>query len=446
MKDKEKVKDFYNLLSFARQLDTSGLFGIVWMFILVCIIILGLVALIIQIVNGHEITGMRDHVVWGIYISNFVFFMGVSYAGGIFSGILVLFRVSWRAPIVRITQLVSVVCGLIGPLYILLCLGRLDRVYLLLIHGRIPSPIIWDIFAMLTYLVGNIAFLFLLLVPDLAYLRDSNELRLANWRIKIYRFLSINYRNTKKQQKDLRLALRILASILIPISVFLTTILSWIFGMTLRPGWNSTIFGPYFVFAALYSGIAVVILIMWVFRKRYNLKDYITDLHFKYIGIALVVIAFIYAYFSFNEYFSIWYSFQKWDTRLMDRLLDFGQYGWQFLFTNVIAIVIPILIIGIKKLQSITSIGIASIIILLGIWVKRYIGIIPVLETPLFPIQDARPEYIHYTASWVEWVLTISGLALFLFLVTVITKVVPIVQLTESLLNKPIKNTDTKVK
>ncbi|MBT3301240.1 MAG: polysulfide reductase NrfD, partial [Bacteroidetes bacterium] len=418
---KDKVKDFYNLLSFARQLDSRGLFGYVWMFILVCIILLGFVALIMQIIHGHEITGMRDHVVWGIYISNFVFFMGVSYAGGIFSGLLVLFRVSWRAPIVRITQLVSVTCGLIGPLYILLCLGRIDRVYLLLIHGRIPSPIIWDIFVMITYLVGNIAFLYLLLVPDLAYLRDSNELRLPNWRIKVYRFLSINYKNTEKQQKDLRIALKTLAAILIPISVFLTTILSWIFGMTLRPGWNSTIFGPYFVFAALYSGIAVVILLMWVFRKRYNLKEYITDMHFRYVGIALVVIAFVYAYFNFNEYFSMWYSFKKWDAQLIKRLLDFKQYGWLFLFTNIIGIIIPILIVGIKKLQSISSIGIASIIILVGMWVKRYISIIPTLETPLFPIQDARPEYVHYSATWVEWILTLSGLALFLFLVTVVT-------------------------
>ncbi|MBT3800154.1 MAG: polysulfide reductase NrfD [Bacteroidetes bacterium] len=441
---KDKVKDFYNLLSFARQLDSRGLFGYVWMFILVCIILLGFVALIMQIIHGHEITGMRDHVVWGIYISNFVFFMGVSYAGGIFSGLLVLFRVSWRAPIVRITQLVSVTCGLIGPLYILLCLGRIDRVYLLLIHGRIPSPIIWDIFVMITYLVGNIAFLYLLLVPDLAYLRDSNELRLPNWRIKVYRFLSINYKNTEKQQKDLRIALKTLAAILIPISVFLTTILSWIFGMTLRPGWNSTIFGPYFVFAALYSGIAVVILLMWVFRKRYNLKEYITDMHFRYVGIALVVIAFVYAYFNFNEYFSMWYSFKKWDAQLIKRLLDFKQYGWLFLFTNIIGIIIPILIVGIKKLQSISSIGIASIIILVGMWVKRYISIIPTLETPLFPIQDARPEYVHYSATWVEWILTLSGLALFLFLVTVVTKLIPIVQLTESILNKPAKKLEKK--
>jgi len=140
----------------------------------------------------------------------------------------------------------------------------------------------------------------------------------------------------------------------------------------------------------------------------------------------------------------MWYSFKKWDAQLIKRLLDFKQYGWLFLFTNIIGIIIPILIVGIKKLQSISSIGIASIIILVGMWVKRYISIIPTLETPLFPIQDARPEYVHYSATWVEWILTLSGLALFLFLVTVVTKLIPIVQLTESILNKPVKKLEKK--
>ncbi|MBC8344271.1 MAG: polysulfide reductase NrfD [Bacteroidetes bacterium] len=433
---KKNVRDFYNLLSFARQLDSKGLFGFVWMFVIICCIIVGFVALFSQIIEGHAITGMRDNVVWGIYIVNFVFFMGISYAGAIFSGLLVLLKIPWRAPIIRITQLVSVICGLIGPLYIFLCIGRLDRVYFLFIYGRVPSPIIWDIFAMITYLIGNIAFLFLLLVPDLAHLRDTNELRLAPWRKKLYTFLALNYKGSPKQQKDLTSALKILATILIPISVLLTTILSWIFGMTTRPGWNSTIFGPYFVFAALYAGVALVLVIMWVFRKRYDLQDYITDLHFNYIGIVMIIIACIYAYFSFNEYFSMWYSFQKWDARVMARITDFDRYGWLFVFTNFIGIIVPILIVSIKKLRSIRNIGIASIIIILGMWVKRYISIIPTLETPLFPIQDSRIEYVHYTASWVEWVLTFSGLALFLFLITVITKIIPIVQLTESLLNK----------
>lgn len=362
--------------------------------------------------------------------------MGISYAGGIFSGILKLFRVPWRTPIIRITQLISVICGLIGPLYILLCIGRLDRLHFLFLYGRIPSPITWDILAIITFVVGNITFLYLLLIPDMAYLRDTKELRVSTWRKKLYTFLAINYRDTTKHQKDLRQSQDIIAAVLIPISVILATILSWIFGMTLRPGWNSTIFGPYFVFASLYSGVAVIIIVLWVFRKRYNLKEFITKKHFNYLGIALIVLSFSYGYFTFNEYFTIWYSFEKWDAALIDRLLDFKQYGALFIFTNYVGILSPLIVVGIPWFRSINSIGIVSILVVLSMWVKRYLIVIPTLETPLIPIQDIRPEYVHYSASWVEWALTISGVALFLFILTLITKVLPIVQITKPVSDK----------
>jgi molybdopterin-containing oxidoreductase family membrane subunit len=429
-------KNLNTIVSFSKQVDTRGFFGLIWMFALLAVIAFGMVALITQLVKGHVVTGMRDNVVWGIYISNFIFFMGISYAGGIFSGILKLFRVPWRTPIIRIVQMISVTCGLIGPLYILLCIGRLDRLHLLFTKGRIPSPITWDILAVITFMVGNMIFLFLSLVPDLAYLKDSKELRISKWRKKLYTFLSINYKGTYQQIKDMRLSQDILAAILIPISILLATILSWIFGMTLRPGWNSTIFGPYFVFASLYSGVAVIIIIMWVFRKRYNLQEFITKKHFNYLGTALVVLSLSYGYFTFNEYFTIWYSFEKWDAQLIDRLLDFKQYGWLFIFTNYVGILSPLIVIGIPWFRSINSIGIVSVLVVLGMWVKRYLIVIPTLETPLFPMQDTRPEFIHYSATWVEWGLTLSGVALFLLIITLITKVVPIIQITEPVSEK----------
>lgn len=426
-------KNLDTLLSFSRQLDTRGIFGFLWMLIILAIIGWGFVALFTQLIYGHGVTGMRDNVVWGLYISNFIFFMGISYAGAIFSGVLILFRVDWRAPIIRIAQLTSVLTGLIGPLYILLCIGRLDRLYFLFIYGRIPSPIVWDILAITTYLVGNITFLYLLLVPDMAYLRDTTELRLPSWRKKLYTFLAMNYRGTDKQQKDLRFTLDVMAGIIIPVAVILATILSWIFGLTLRPGWNSTIFGPYFVFASLYSGCAVIIILMWVFRKRYNLKEYITDNHFNNLRIALIILAFAYGYFTFSEYFTIWYSFQKWDSELIFKLFDFKQYGWDFIFANYLGILFPLILVGIPWFRSNNTLLLAAIIALLALWVKRYLIIIPTLETPLFPAQDIRPEFVKYTATWVEWALTISGVALFLFLNTIITKVVPIVQISKPL-------------
>jgi len=114
------TKTLHTLISYSRQLDSKGLFGFLWMFSLFCVIGWGFYALFTQLTEGHNVTGMRDNVVWGVYMTNLIFFMGISYAGAIFSGLLVLFRVSWRAPIIRITQLISVLCGLIGPLYILL--------------------------------------------------------------------------------------------------------------------------------------------------------------------------------------------------------------------------------------------------------------------------------------------------------------------------------------
>lgn len=432
----QKHHNIQPIISFSRQLDTRGLFGLVWISLLVLVIAFGFVALVSQLLHGHTVTGMRDNVVWGVYISNFIFFMGISYACAIFSGLLILFKVVWRSPIIRLLQLISVITGLIGPLYILLCLGRLDRIFLLIIHGRVPSPIVWDIFAIITFLVGNISFLFLLLVPDVAYLRDSKELRIAKWRKKIYTFMSLGYEGTEEQQRTLKSVIDILAVILIPLSVLLATILSWIFGMTMRPGWNSTIFGPYFVFASLYSGIAVLILVMWIFRRRYNLKEFITEKHFSNMAIALIILALCYGYFTFNEYFSIWYSFEKWDTKLVDRLFDFKQFGWLFIFATYVGVLSPLIFVGIPWFRSIKSMGIVSIIVIIAMWVKRYLVIIPTLETPLFPIQDTRVEYVNYSATWVEWALTISGLALFLFLLTMITKVVPIVQITENVLDK----------
>jgi len=429
-------KKFNVLISFSKQLDSRGLTGFIWMAILLSVIGFGMVALITQLVKGHGVTGMRDNVVWGVYISNFIFFMGLSYACCIFSSLLKIFRVPWRTSIIKITQLISVICGLIGPLYILLCIGRPDRLYFLFIHGRISSPILWDIVAILTFLVGNITFLYLLLIPDLAYLRDTTELRISKWRRRFYGFLSINYRGTLKQQKDLSLSQNIMAALLIPVSVILASILSWIFGMTLRPGWNSTIFGPYFVFASLYSGVAALAIVLWALRKRYNLQEFITKKHFNNIGIALIVLSFSYGYFTFNEYFSMWYSYETWDAKLIERLFDFKQYGYLFIFSNYVGILSPLIVIGIPWFRSINSIGVVSVLAVFAMWVKRYLIVIPTLETPLLPVQDIRPEYAIYTATWVEWALTISSLALFLFILTLVTKVIPIVQISKPVIDE----------
>ncbi|HEC43595.1 MAG TPA: polysulfide reductase [Bacteroides sp.] len=401
--------------------------------VIVCglLFIWGLYAFVLQVAKGHSITGMRDNVVWGIYIVNFIFFIGISYAGALISGILYLLKVEWRKPIIRIAEIITVISTILGPIYILLCMGRLDRLDHLLIYGRIQSPITWDVIAITTYLIGSMIFLFLATVPDFAILRDSNNPMLGKWRKRFYRFFAIGYDNSEKQRRLLKQGTTIVSIVIIPLAVLVHSVLSWIFGMTLRPGWHSTIFAPYFVVAAVYSGTGVLIIAMWAFRKFYHLEDYLKEIHFKYLGIILLVLGALYGYFTFSEYLTGWYGSEKWELHLIYKLFDRNEFGPMFVYAAFIGVLVPILIIAIPKTRTINGITIASAVVVTAMWVKRYIIIIPTLQTPLLPMQDSRADYVHYSITWVEWALTFSGIAVFFLFFYFSSKFVPIIPISE---------------
>jgi len=419
-------KTLRNLKTFKPQLESVSKRGVIVAIVLVLVILAGVYALITQIVKGHIVTGMRDNVVWGLYFVNFIFFIGISYAGALISGILHLLRVPWRTPIIRMAEMITVISTLIGPSYILLCIGRLDRLPHLVLFGRIQSPIIWDAIAISTYLSGSIIFLYLAMIRDMALLRD-NPLTKGKWRNPIYRFMAVKYKDTTKQKELLNQATDLLSIVIIPLAILVHSVLAWIFGMTLRPGWHSTIFAPYFVVAAVYSGTGVLIMVMWVFRRLYHLEAHLTKIHFNYLGIIMIVLGALYGYFTFSEYLTSWYGSIKWDMEVLFRLFNPGQYWWEFVFAVFIGVLLPIVIITIPRFRSINSIAFASLIAVLAMWVKRYLIIIPTLESPLLPIHDLRPEYVHYSPTWVEWTLTAAGIALFILLFFIFSKFIPII-------------------
>jgi len=414
------------LNKFLPQLNTMSKGGIAFFIILILIFLAGLYALYIQLSQGHIVTGMRDQVVWGLFIANFIFFIGISYAGALISGILHLLRVPWRSPIIRMAEIITVVSTVIGPTYILLCMGRLDRVHHLILFGRIQSPITWDVIAITTYLSGSIIFLYLATVRDFALLRD-NPVKTARWRNWFYKLLSAGYADTPKQKELLGKATDLLSIIIIPLAILVHSVLAWIFGMTLRPGWHSTIFAPYFVVAAVYSGTGVLIMVMWVFRRVYSLESYITKIHFNYLGYILIILGALYGYFTFSEYLTSWYGSVKWDMEVLHVLFDPDGYWWWFFFAAFIGVLLPILIIGIPKLRNINSIAFASLIAVVALWVKRYLIIIPTLETPLLANHDLRPEFVNYSPTWVEWTLTVAGIGTFFLLFFLISKFIPII-------------------
>lgn len=416
---------------FAPMIERTSLREKLWIGMLLSVLAVGMYALYLQATVGHTVTGMRDNVVWGIYIANFIFFIGISYAGAVISGLLHLFQVEWRKPIIRIAELITVIATIIGPLFILLCVGRLDRLHHLVLYARLQSPITWDVLAISTYLTGSIIFLYLASVKDFAIYRDSTTLNLSKWKRRFFAFMAINYHDTPSQQKSINVAMNLMAIMIIPLAIIVHSVLSWIFGMTLRPGWHSTIFGPYFVLAAIYSGTGVLIVALYIFRRMYKLHDFILDKHFTYLGYIMLVLAAGYGYFTFSEYLTDWYGSETWTSQLIQKLFGWDEYGKLFLFTNVAGIILPILVVATPKLRKPGWITLVAAIMVLAMWVKRYLIVVPTLETPLLPIQDIRPEYVNYSITWVEWALTLSGVALFLLLFTIAGKFLTLIPVSE---------------
>lgn len=395
----------------------------------VVIFAFGIYGLIQQIDKGHIVTGMRDSVVWGVYIVNFIFFMGLSYAGALVSGALHLFKTPWRAPIIRLAEMITVISLAIGPFFIFFCVGRLERIPYILAFPRIQSPIVWDVIAILTDIFGCFIYLYISFLEDFAILRDKEDLDVPPWKKKLYRILAIGYTGTEKQRRILGFSRNVMASMIIAIAIIVYSVLAWIFGVTLRPGWHSTIFGPYFVIAAIFSGVGLLIVLMAIFRKIYSLEKYITLKHFVNLGVVLFVIAAFFGYFTFSDYLTKWYGSVKMDKILIDKL--FTEFNVYFIFANYIGILTPIIIMAIPRLRTIRNITIAAVIALVALWVNRYIIIVPTLETPFLPIQDTRPDWIKYTPTWVEWALTAAGVAVFGLLFMIISKIAPIIAISE---------------
>lgn len=403
----------------------------IWIGVLILIILAGFYALYIQISKGHEATGMRNNVVWGVYIVNFIFFVTISYSGAFISGVLHFYDTPWKNSLSRILEIITVLSLIIGPVFILLCIGRLDRLHYLFVYPRIQSPITWDIIAIMTDLIGCFVYLYITFIPDLAILRDYSKVNdtMPEWRKKIYKVLSIGYQDTEEQRKLLEKTKRIMSTMIIALAIVAYTVLAWIFSLTLQPGWNSTIFAPYFIIAGLYSGVGLIIICMYIVRKYYKLENYINKNHFIGAGVLLIILGVLFGYFTFSQYFPMWFSSKINDIDLLNKL--FSLYFWQFVGANYIGVLVPILIILFKKLRTINFITFGGVVAVLALWLNRYFIVVPTLETPYIPIQDTRQAYLFYYATWVEWALTLAGFATFCLLFTLILKLVPVVHISD---------------
>ncbi len=392
----------------------------------------GIIAYILQIKNGLQVTAMRDYASWGLYISIFIFFIGISHVGALMSAILRLTGADWRYPITRMAEAITFSSLLFAGIMPILDMGRPDRLLNLLFHGRIQSPIIWDVLAISTYFAGSAIFLYLPMIPDIAKLRDKPGI--SKWRKRLYTFMAAGWNGHEGQHHLLEKCMRIMTAIILPVAISVHTVVSWLFAMTLRPGWNSTIFGPYFVSGAIMSGCAAVIIAMACFRKAYKLENYITRVHFKKLSLLLFVLALVYLYFNLNEYLVPAYKMEEGESELLHDLFH-GSYSPLYWAVQIFGLFIPMVMLAFSAIRkSIKWTVTASILIVVGAVIKRYLIVIPTMLHPYIPIniQHASKDWSNYFPSAVEWFVTVGCFAGFILVYILFSRIFPIVTIWET--------------
>jgi Ni/Fe-hydrogenase subunit HybB-like protein len=390
---------------------------------LALIVAWGLFAWTVQLRRGLVVTDLSDRVSWGLYITNFVFFIGISYAGTLVSGVLRLTKAEWRRPITRLAELITVIGLLIGGAMVIVDLGRPERALNLIFTPRLRSPILWDALSISTYLVGALIYLWLPLVPDLALLRDSA--RIGRLRRRVYGWFSLRWLGSATQRASLERSIAILAIVLIPVAVSAHSVVSWIFGMTTRPGWDSSIFAPYFVVGAVYSGTAVIVLVTAIFRRRFGLQEFIQERHFRKLAFIMLVLGLAYAYLTFTDYLTAAYKLQADDVGLL-RALFTGRYATLFWVSVAISTVLPVLLLCFKRTRSVPGILTASVLVTVGMWLKRVVIVVPSMAQPMMP-----HGWGIYWPSWVEWSITAAAFAAFALLLVLASRTLPIVSVWE---------------
>jgi len=388
--------------------------------ILGTLVLLGLYAYVTQYRNGLTVTGLSRQIFWGVYITNFVFFIGISHAGTFISAVLRVLKAEWRRPISRASELTTVFILLFGVGSVLIDLGRPDRMLYAIRYAHFRSPLLWDVCSITLYLTVSSISLFLALIPDIALFRDLGGKR--EW---FYRILSLGWTGTESQHRRLERAINFMSILVIPVMITVHTVVSFVFAMTIQPLWHSAIFGPYFVVGAIFSGVASVIVVMAVLRKAYHLENYIKPIHFNNIGIFLMAMTLLWFYFTFAEYITIVYGNEPIHMAIFWSKLT-GKFAPLFWLHFVLCFVIPLPILAVKRTRTIRGTVVASISIIIGMWLERFVIIVPTLTRQRLPVEQA-----FYIPTWVEWSILAGCISFFMLLYTLFTKVFPIVPIWE---------------
>jgi len=388
----------------------------------------GLVAWGYQLRRGMGVTGLGRPVFWGFYIVDFVFWIGISHAGTLISAILRLTNAAWRKPVTRAAEAITVFALMIGGMFPIIHLGRAWLFYWLLpypnsrlLWPNFRSPLLWDLTAIVTYMTGSAIYLYLPLIPDMAQLAEHN----TPWRRKFYRALSLGWTGCDREWHALERAMKLMACLILAVAVSVHTVVAWDFAMALAPMWHSTIFGPYFVAGAIFSGIAALVLVMAALRKILHLEMYLTPHHFDNLAKLLLLMSLLWLYFTMSENLTVWYGNDPKEMAVFGARTR-AHYAPYFWATIVLNFVVPFVLLGIRRLRTMRNAAIASISVVVGMWLERFVIVVPTLANPRLPAASG-----FYSPTWVEVFITAATFAAMAMLYMIFAKLFPIIAVWE---------------
>jgi molybdopterin-containing oxidoreductase family membrane subunit len=417
--------DSYNKLVNDLAPRKFGKRGTIWTTLLIVIIIAGIIAYIDQIIKGQVVTNMRDYALWGIYISNFVFFVATSFVGSVTVAVLRLTKNTWRTPLVRIAEIITLAAIVMAGITIMIDMARPDRLLNLFIHARLQSPITWDVIIVPTSIVLSFLLLYFPLIPDLAILKKhfkKTKPTFSKW----YGKLALNWTGSKAQKALQEKSIRIIAIMIIPVGIILQTIDAWLFSTTYRIGWDSTNMGAYFISGAFVAGLGALVTLMYVIRKVRRLENYITDYHFDKMGKFLGLACLTYLYFNINEYLIPIFTAPVEEDIHLNSLVS-GEYAPIFWFAQIVGLLLPLFILLFNKGRKPGAMFIVGMMVVVGSWWKRFIIVTPTLLHPFLPIEGVPESWHHYFPSMHEWLITGATLAMAFLIITVFVRYLPVI-------------------
>jgi len=411
-----------------RALSPPGM--VFWVFLgaLWLVVGAGIYAWCHQIYTGLGVTGLHQPTMWAFYITNFVFWVGIGHAGTLISAILYLFRSRWRTPVFRAAETMTIFAIATAGLFPLIHLGRVWWFYWLLpypnerwLQPNFRSPLVWDAFAVGTYFTVSCIFWFIGLMPDAAAAREGT----SGWRRSLYALLSLGFQGTDRQWRHFTTVYLLLAGFITPLVLSVHSVVSWDFAMAQLPGWHSTIFAPYFVAGAIFSGCAMVMSLLIPTRRFLRLEAALTPWHFDNLAKMTLGLSLVVSYAYATEAFIVWYSASSYEQTTF-HMRYWGTYGYLFWTMITCNSVIPLLFFSRRIRRNLTALFVISLFINLGMWVERYVIIAGSLATNFEPAQ-----WSFHTPTWVELTITVASFCWLIAWFTLLTKLVPIVSMTE---------------